>query len=87
MKCGVYIVFLDLSMYSLSVYYYVESVDRTISRAYTFMREQSHLTTLYHLKPIQYCVNVLRGVETDDENEQMMKAILANKNPHQLFVL
>ena len=51
------------------------------------MREKSHLTSLYHLKPVQHSVKVLKGEELGHENRQLAMEILANKNPYQLIVL
>ena len=61
----------------------LENVADAISKASTFMREQSHLSSLYYLLPAQHSVRVLTGEATGRFSE----SDLANKTQHQLGIL
>jgi hypothetical protein len=39
------------------------------------------------MKPVGMSVNKLIGDETDQANEDLTRAIIDNKNPHQLVIL
>ena len=62
---------------------HVEHVEDAISKACTFMREQSHLICLYHLLPAQHSVKVLTGEATGC----FPKTVEANMSRHQVMVV
>lgn len=65
----------------------IGAVQDAITQACEFMKEQDHLTSLLHMKPLELSVKMLSGKNVGPLIEQMEKTVLANKNPHQLIVL